>query len=197
MSEAVPIFHTLSHGLEGLSADAAYVDVARFERDAYVEDRVHSALDALPEAEYADAIEFSHSVTPLTAKLASRTGRLVSSVGASRDIAELKTVTAADNIQSRPFSAPFALPGRKFNLIVFTDVLSVLADPEVDRLSEYALATLAPGGHVLLVHWLNDAGARISGDAAAERMISRAAPTFEPILRRRMPHYRLDVLERV
>jgi hypothetical protein len=28
-------------------------------------------------------------------------------------------------------------------------------------------------------------------------MISRAAPTFEPILRRRMPHYRLDVLERV
>jgi hypothetical protein len=192
MSEALPILSIPPHGFEP-AFEAAISALA-----AHEEDRTHAALHALPDARYRDVIEFARRPSELTRKLAARASRLVSSVAAApvrpgprADISDL------DNVQSRDFTAPLALPARRYNLVVFTDILAALADADVDRLTSYTLATLAPGGHCLLVHWLAESDARLTGDAAAERLIGRTRDTLQPILRRRMPLYRVDVLERV
>jgi len=161
----------------------------------YEEDRLQSALDALPDATYREAIEFSPSVTLFTRKLAQRCTRLISSATGAPIDATTLAVGAYDPLAAALI--PSALPARPFNLIVFSDLLCELNDEELARVTSYALATLAPNGHCLLVHWLNGAGAKLDGDTAAERLINRAGDAMQPLLRRRMPHFRVDVLERV
>ncbi len=154
-------------------------------------ERVHAALDALQEAPYGDAIEFSAEPTGLTARLGARCTRLVASVRATRDLAEFsQTIT-------RPFDSALELPARRYDLIVFTDVFSAAADEEADRLAAYALATLAPGGHVLILNWTEQADDPTPADIAAEKFFSRIGEAMTPLLRRRMPHFRLDLLERL
>jgi len=149
----------------------------------YEENRIRSALDALPEPHFREAIEFSAGVTAFTRKLAMRCERLVSAASA-------KTLGS-------DFWSPRALPARRFDLIVFSDVLTAMDENELDRVTAYTLATLAPRRHCLLVHWLHSDNGLLTGDAAAERFIARAGDAMQPLLRRRMPHFRVDLLERV
>ena len=192
MSEAMPI-HSIPAQTFDPSFDPTYAAV-----QAHEADRTHAAMHALPDARYRDAIEFASRASDLTRKLAARASRLVSSVAAARERpgprADLSDLA---NVQARDFTALRALPGRGYNLAVFTDLLGVVADADVDRLTAYMLATLAPGGHCLLVHWLAQSDVRLTGDAAAERVIARTRDGLQPILRRRMPLYRVDVLERI
>jgi hypothetical protein len=191
MSEAMPFYATHAYG----EAEQP-VSPPAFAMSGHEEDRLHSALDALPDQSYREAIEFAPAITAFTRKLATRCARLISSTSAA-PVDPLDRLAAAGDLPAHDFWSPRALPARRFDLIVFSDVLSVLGEHELDRVSAYALATLAPRGHCVMVHWLNAPGARLGGDAAAEGLITRAGEALQPLLRRRMPHFRVDVLERV
>jgi hypothetical protein len=154
-------------------------------------ERVHAALDALQEAVYGEAIEFSAEPTGLTARLGARCTRFVASVRSTRDLAEFSQAPA------RPFGSALELPARRYDLIVFTDVFSTADGEEADRLAAYALATLAQGGHVLILNWTEQADEPTPADIAAEKFFSRIGDEMAPLLRRRMPHFRLDLLERL
>ena len=135
------------------------------------DDRIHTALHALPDAAYACGIEFSPRASALTEKLAARCTTLGQSDGAAADLTS----------------------EWRYDLMVFTDLLHRCDDTRAERLCAHALETLASGGHLVLVHWINNG----AGDAAAERMITLAGDALAPITRRRTPLYRVDVLERV
>lgn len=181
MSDAMPIYlgETPFDALEPFNARAPEMRAA--ERFPHEDARIHAIVDALPDPRYADALGVGVN-GGLRLKLAERCARL--------GVVRL-------NEQSGKTTPPALLPAGQFNLIVLVDVLSFADEAVLDRLAAQTAEALAPEGHVVLAHWLRDKGARMAGDVAASRFVSRAGDNVQPILRRRTPHYRLDVLERV
>jgi SAM-dependent methyltransferase len=165
MSEAMPV-----PVLPAESHEASYtLDFAPIGRGGIEEDRVHAVLQALPDTNYARAVQFGAHQSELTAKLAARCGQFVLQDGAGT-----------------------GLDGAPCDLVILADVLGVWDDARLARVCAEMLDALAPGGHCVLMNWLHDG----IGDAAAERLIAAAGEALLPILRRRMPLYRIDVLER-
>jgi hypothetical protein len=153
--------------------DVAFVPTSDFALAApgHDDERIHTALHSLPDPAYACAIEFSPRASALTEKLAARCATLGQSDGSAADL-----------------TAEW-----RYDLIVFTDFLDRCDDARAERLCAHALETLSSGGHLVLVHWINNG----AGDTAAERMIALAGDALLPITRRRTPLYRVDVFERV
>jgi hypothetical protein len=158
------------------------------ERQPHEEARIQSILDALPDPRYADALEIG-APSWLTRKLALRCARLTLAPTARAGEAA-RLLSDAPNVQ-----IDGAWIGRSFNLIVVSDALTALASSERRMLAEQVAAALAPEGQIVLAHWLSERG-RVSGDAAAAAFIAAVGDSLLPILRRRTPHFRVDVLER-
>jgi hypothetical protein len=82
--------------------------------------------------------------------------------------------------------------GDELDLVIVCDSLVGMDDLDRHTLLEQLMATLRSGGHLVLAHWLDEAGA----DDAAAAFITLAEERLLPVSRRRTPHYRVDVLER-
>lgn len=130
--------------------------------------RLQAIADALPDAEYVRALGVG-ATQGLHHKLAARCARLDTAIN--------------------PFVEPSAA---EFDLVVACDVLARLDAPRRDAFLTRAIAALAPGGHLVLAHWLDEADA----DKIAADFIAMAEPHLLPVSRRKTPHYRIDVLER-
>ena len=68
---------------------------------------------------------------------------------------------------------------RKFDLIVFSEVLYFLNQADVRRRTELAREALLPGGCVLLVNYTAQIDEPCSGDEAAELFIAASALPWE------------------
>ena len=85
-------------------------------------------------------------------------------------------------------------PEGRFDLILLSEVVYYLDAADAARLADRVAGSLAPGGHVELVHWVRETDYPLSGDAAAELFIERSAPRLRVLHQSRTDDYRLDLL---
>lgn len=126
--------------------------------------RLQRVIDSLPDTRYARALAIGAGPA-LHRKL-------------SRYCDSLATNPDAERIRS----------GR-IELMVVCDALINADTATLAQMADQCISALQPGGHLVLVHWLD-------GDAAAANFIDIAGTKLLPISRQRTPHYRVDVLER-
>ena len=82
-----------------------------------------------------------------------------------------------------------------FDLIVLSEMVYYLDRGEYRKRWWLAFtSSMAPGGDIVLVHWLGGTHYPLSGDDAATFFLAVAEPLFKPIHQSRTAEYRLDVL---
>jgi hypothetical protein len=126
--------------------------------------RLQRVIDSLPDSRYARALAIGASPA-LQRKL-------------SRYCDSLATNPDAERIRS----------GR-IELMIVCDALTGASAAALAQIAEQCISALQPGGHLVLVNWLD-------ADNAAAAIIAAAGEKLLPVSRQRTPHYRVDVLER-
>ena len=153
-----------------------------------------ATLAALPHRHFGAIFEAGCSIGVLTAQLASRCDRLLAVDFADAALAAAaKRCAGLDNIEFEKMQLPAVWPAGRFDLIVLSEVLYFLSPDDVAQAARRTVASLAPGGHALLVNWTGANDAPCTGDEAAEAFAAAAAP-LRPALQQREPQYRLDLL---
>jgi hypothetical protein len=148
-------------------------DLARIDRAGLENCRLQAIADTLPDAHYGAALALG--ATPgLSRRLAARCD----------DLEQLGRAAVAG-------VWPKAAHGH--DLVIASDLLVGAAPVDAREFLNRLMETLNVGGHLVLVHWLDDGGA----DEAAALFVEIAERRLAPVSRHRSPHFRLDVLERV
>jgi SAM-dependent methyltransferase len=143
--------------LDGGYFDAMYAesdDPWGFQTRWYEQRKYAISLAMLPAPRYQAAFEPACSIGILTEQLARRSesilacDRVVAAVHAARErTGGLAQVT----VEQR--ALPGDWPDGSFDLIVFSEFLYYFSDTDLDHLLSRAVASLAPGGTLLAVHW--------------------------------------------
>ncbi len=180
--------------------DALYAgdpDPWRFRTSDYERDKYADTVDALGGRAFARAVEVGCAIGELTARLAPLCGDLLGVDVAEAALAIARTRNAATpHVRFARMALPEEAPQGPFDLIVLSEVLYYFGEADLDRVAGWAERALAPGGVVLLVHWLGETpDYPLTGDEAVERF-TRAATRLTTDLRRRRERYRLDRLRR-
>ncbi len=152
-------------------------------------------LAALPSPRYADAFEPGCSVGVLTADLAARCDRLLAS-----DISEAAVGLARTRLAGHPgvrverLAVPREWPdGRRFDLVVVSEVGYYLDHADLSLLVERTVASLTPGGVVLACHWRHPvADYPLPGDAVHDRL--RGHPGLTVLAAHSEADFLLDIL---
>ncbi len=182
------------------SLDPAYFDALyaadpdpwRFATSDYERDKYAATLAALPPGRFPQALEVGCSIGILTRQLARCCDALLSIDVAAAALAQAATNCPDTHVIFEQRRMPDDWPPGRFDLMVFSEVLYYLDRPDLASVAARTVASLAPGGVVLMVHFLGLTNYPLSGDDAAESFI--AATGFTPALQRREPGYRLDLL---
>lgn len=157
--------------------------------------RKHALTEAaLPRARYASAFEPGCSTGMLTQRLAARCDALL-----AVDAVDAAVRTTADRLRDQPHVTvararlPGDWPDRTFDLIVLSEIAYYFAD---NRLLTRAVASLAPGGDLVAVHWRRDVAehARTGDDVHAALA---AAPELARLARHVEDDFVLEVFTRV
>ena len=136
------------------SADPYSFTTRWYERRKYA-----VSLALLPWARYRSGFEPGCSIGELTALLAPRCQALLSCDGAAAAVATAQARTAEfSQVKVEQRTVPGDWPqdagsGPPFDLIVLSELLYYLSDEDLARTIDLAVATLAPGGTLLAVHW--------------------------------------------
>jgi len=181
--------------LEPAYFDALYAadpDPWRFASSDYERQKYVATVAALPPGRFARALEVGCSIGILTRHLARHSDALLSIDVAAAALAQARVNCPAANVVFEQRRIPADWPDGAFDLIVFSEVLYYLDRPDLISAAARTVGSLRPDGAVLLVHFLGLTNYPLSGDDAAESFI--AATGFIPVLQRREPGYRLDLL---
>lgn len=174
-------------------------DPWRFATSDYERAKYDATLAALPAARYGRALDIGCSIGVLTRALAERCDAIVA-LDPSPVALEAARARCADepHVTFRQGSVPALWPDGSFDLILLSEVVYYLDRPDLDRLAAQVGEAIAPGGDVVLVHWLGETDYPLTGDEAAERFIAALTQTgralTDPDRARRESEYRLDVL---
>jgi SAM-dependent methyltransferase len=170
---------------------AADPDPWKFATSDYEREKYAATLAILPAGQFTQALEVGCSIGVFTRQLARRCEALL-----ALDVAEAALARARID---RPAHVEFARrripnewPDGVFDLIVFSEMLYYLDRSDLALTAKHARAALAPGGFVLMVHFLGLTNYPLSGDDAANAFIAETRLT--PVRQTRTPGYRLDLL---
>jgi len=144
---------------------------------SWYEQRKRSILLAsLPRLRYRSAWEPGCSLGHLTAELAQRCDRLLSSDISPRAVAGARHLVAADNVTIDVAQTPVQVPelgSGSCDLVVLSEFLYYLPDRARAATIELAGELLAPGGHVVVAHWRgHPADAHCSGEQANAEVVA-------------------------
>jgi SAM-dependent methyltransferase len=183
---------TLGPGYFDAMYDAA-PDPWGFEDRWYERRKYAISLAQLPQRRYGRAFEPGCSVGVLTALLAGRCDRLLSS-----DVAAGAVQAAAQRTRDLPHvlverrQIPQEWPAGRFDLIVFSEILYYFGDRDLEQVLDHGVGALRPGGTLLAVHWRHPvADYPRSGDDAHRALAAR------PGLARLVSHQEEDFLAEV
>lgn len=113
---------------------------------------------SLPRERYGSILELGASVGALTGDLADRADTVLAVDGSAAAVE-----TASSRLAGRPgvtvarMRVPSQWPDGAFDLVVVSELAYYLADDEWRALTARIAGSLAPGGEVLLCHWLGSA----------------------------------------
>jgi SAM-dependent methyltransferase len=171
-------------------------DPWRFTDSDYERAKYAETLAALPRDRYARAFEAGCSIGVLTAALAPRCDSLLAVDAADTALADARARCATlPQVRLSRAVLPGDWPlGESFDLMLFSEVLYYLDARDLRRLAACTEASLAPGGDILLVHWIGETDYPLTGDAATGIFCTALAPRVVITRQVRTDRYRLDLL---
>lgn len=174
---------------------AANSDPWNFAASEYEADKYRRTIETLTCGRYAHAFEIGCSIGVLTAQLATRCNRLL-----SVDVSEValqqarERCTSFSNVEFQLLSVPGEYPQGLFDLTVLSEVGYYLSWADLKKLSSLIQQHTAPGGQLLLVHWLPYvADYPLTGDQVHEYFLS--LPDWQCRTQFRAPQYRIELLQ--
>jgi SAM-dependent methyltransferase len=176
---------------------ASNIDPWKFASSDYERDKYAQTLAALPEGRYHRALEVGCSIGVLTHQLAGRCEYLLAVDAALAPLEEARRrCRDLAHVEFAQMFIPKQWPEGEFGLILLSEVVYYFDPADVAKLAARVLASLAPRGNIVLVHWTGETNYPLTGDQAAELFIARLEGLIEIVRRERRPEYRLDVLAR-
>jgi cyclopropane fatty-acyl-phospholipid synthase-like methyltransferase len=177
--------------------DALYAgdpDPWRFATSDYERRKYDATLAAMPRPHVAAAFEVGCSIGVLTQRLAGRCDALLAVDVADAALEQARARCAGlAHVTIERMRIPDQWPDGRFDLILLSEVLYYLAPEAIAATAARARASLAPGGAVLLVHYILPTDYPCSGDEAATLFI--VASGLRVTRQRREAAYRLDLLQ--
>ena len=172
------------------------LDPWRFETSDYERGKYEDTVAALDRPRYGRVLEVGCSIGVLTALLAVRADNLLATDVAEAALAVARRrLDAAPQVRFERAAFPDTAPEGPFDLIVLSEVLYYLSAADLRRAAAAAIERLAPGGEVLLVHWLGETpDYPLTGDEAADGFLAAACPPLTTVRRLRRERYRLELL---
>lgn len=168
-------------------------DPWRFATSAYERDKYDDTLAMLSHQRYDVALEVGCSIGVFTRELAARCGRLVAVEPSAPALAQAReTCAGLDNIAFGSDSLPHAMPEGRFDLIVLSEVIYYLAVADAEAACRMCCEALAPGGEIVLCHWLGETDYPLTGDEAAAVALAEARRRGWSTRTVRRSAYRLD-----
>ena len=199
------MFISMSKSLPAEYFDHVYranADPWNFAASPYEGAKYAATLAALPRERYGRALEIGCSIGVFTAQLAGRCDALL-----SLDLAEAALAQARERcahlmnvrLERRGVPAEFPAAEGPWDLVVIAEVGYYLSLEDLHRLRAQTIASLAPGGELLLVHWtplVHDYP--LTGDQVHEAFLARAGEDGElfHLHDAREERYRLDLFRR-
>jgi SAM-dependent methyltransferase len=175
-------------------------DPWNFETSPYERDKYAATLAALARAHYPYAFEIGCSLGVLTAQLAPRCGHLLAVDVSEAALAQARQRCAAlPQVRVQRMQVPAELPSQSFDLILVSEVGYYWSAADLASAADQLVALLAPGGHLLLVHWTPPVhDYPLTGDDVHEFFLSKAASQgpLRHLTGQRHEQYRLDLLEK-
>jgi trans-aconitate methyltransferase len=163
---------------------------------AYERDKYEATLAACGPAGLGDAIELGSSIGVFSALLAPRCRSLVTVDSAPTAVAQARCRLAGrESVTTVLGTIPEAIPRRGYDLVVASEVLYYLDDPQLDEALAVLRECTLPGARWVAVHWRPTGPDRpLSADQVHERL--RAQPWLKWVRSAGTADYLLDVLER-
>ncbi len=188
---------------------AANADPWDFETSEYEAAKYTATLRALPREHYRNAFEIGCSIGVLTERLAARCDELTSVDVSEKALARARRRCAhLPHVSFRHMEVPREYPAATFDLTLLSEVGYYFSMPDLHLARGLIVDHLAPGGHLLLVHWtpfvhdypltgdeVHDAFLGISETRDASQITSKSS--LRHLAHRRTEHYRLDLFERL
>jgi SAM-dependent methyltransferase len=176
---------------EQLYADSA--DPWQLAERHYEQRKYDLTLAALPRARYGRAFEPGCSIGVLTGLLAGRCDELVATDPVARPLERARSTVDADHVTFAQGRVPDDWPEGTFDLIVLSELLYYLSTPERLEVRAAAVRSLAPQGHLVLVHWRHPFEiATCTGDEAHAEM--RLGDDLVAVVEHVETDFRLEVL---
>lgn len=153
------------------------IDPWDFRSSAYEREKYDATLTALGKPLYQRVLEVGCSIGVLTAKLAKRSERLLA-IDASQTAICAARENAPSNVTFEEKVLPGDFPNGPFDLIVLSEVLYYFSEADLRIVADLCCAALAPGGEMVLCHWLGETDYPLTGcqasDIFAEAVVMRA-----------------------
>lgn len=160
--------------------------------EALADAKWHALIESLPQAFYERALLLGTLLRQGATRVSEHCGRLLTlhfgTIGPKLDRVSVEEAITSLNPGARARSA---------DLLIIADVLGCSSEADIARLATLTARALPRGGHCALLHWADGSQCGDSGEAGAEEFVRLVQPRLQPLLRRRTPDYRLDILERV
>ncbi len=175
---------------EQLYADAE--DPWDFRSSPYEQAKYAATVALLAQRRFATGLEIGCSIGVLTAKLAERCEQLLAIDCAEAALA--RAAAACPGVEFELHHVPSSFPfGRRFNLIVVSEVLYFLSPADVAQLAGLCREALVTGGAIVLANWTGATDTPCTGEQAADLFISACGLHSSPTVREAT--FRLDLLE--
>lgn len=162
---------------------------------AYEAAKFDTTLAALSGRRFASGLEIGCATGVLTARLSLSCDRLLAIDISARAIARARERCAGDrHVAFEQMAFPDEAPSAAdFDLMVLSEVVYYWDDRGIDHAAAQAKRMIAPGGDMLLVHWLGDTDYPQSGDQAATKLLAALGNHVEVVRADRTKDYRLDL----
>ena len=164
-----------------------------FRTSRYEAAKYRATLAALGRRRFRQAFEPGCSIGELTRLLAPRCAHLLATDLASAALAQARLANQRHgHVIFRQAQVPRDWPaGRRFDLIVFSEILYFLSPADLRRTARRAAASLRPDGLILLVNYTGRTNTPLTGQRAARGF---AAAASLPAAGARKGRFRIDIV---
>lgn len=169
-----------------------------FETSPYEQAKYRHSIAALGGRHYRRAFEIGCANGVLTRQLSRCCDDLLAIDVSETALARARARCAGQTaVRFTRMGFPDEVPGGSaFDLIVLSEVAYYWDDTDLARAACKLLDLLAPGGDLLLVHWVGETDYPQSGDDAVAALRRSMVSGVETVLHERRPEYRLDLMRR-
>jgi len=172
-------------------------DPWKFATSAYEAEKYARTLEALGDEPVRAALEVGCSIGVFTAALARRCDHVTATEISPTALASARRRCSAQrNIDFRLVQSNGEPLGGPYDLVVLSEVVYFWDDADVAAFATQFEQALAPGGRVVLVHWLGETDYPKSADAGVDAFRRALRAPYAVEKAERTADYRLDVWRR-